>query len=132
MFSSLSCFLGVGFVLAGLGDDVMIGISVLNDVVLKDGELILDPDVDGIDESDILSSNNGLVDILREVCLLSSPLGIKYTFVDELLGFEHDGHVHVSSLLPRLLNSVVDIPMQFLCVHLSQSSQAIASNLHAF
>lgn len=53
MFSSLICFLGNIFVLASLGVDVMIGISVLNDDVLKDG----------MDESDILSSNNGLVDI---------------------------------------------------------------------
>jgi hypothetical protein len=36
--------------------------------------------------------------------------------VDELFGFEQDGQVHVSSLLPKLLNFVVDIPMQFLCV----------------
>jgi hypothetical protein len=50
--------------------------------------------------------------------LLSSPFGIEYILVDELFGFEQDGQVHVSSLLPRLLNSVVDIPMQFLCVHL--------------
>jgi hypothetical protein len=64
--------------------------------------------------------------------LLSSPFGIEYILVDELFGFEQDGQVHVSSLLPRLLNSVVDIPMQFLCVHLSPSSQAIDSVLHAF
>ena len=62
--------------------------------------------------------------------LLSSPFGINYILVDELFGFEQDGQVHVSSLLPKLLNYVVDIPMQFLCVHLSQSSQAINTVLH--
>jgi len=51
--------------------------------------------------------------------LLSSPFGIQYILVDELFGFEQDGQVHVSSFLPKLLNYVVDIPMQFLCVHLS-------------
>jgi hypothetical protein len=35
----------------GFGDDVMIGASGINDVALKDGELMLDPDVDGIDAS---------------------------------------------------------------------------------
>jgi hypothetical protein len=32
----------------GFGDDVMIGASGLNDVALKDEELMLDPDVDGM------------------------------------------------------------------------------------
>jgi hypothetical protein len=41
----------------------MIGASELNDVALKDGELMLDPDVDGIDASLMLSTNKGLVDI---------------------------------------------------------------------
>lgn len=93
---------------------------------------MLDPDVDGMDDSDILSAIKGLVDMFSVESLLSSPFGINYILVDELFGFEQDGQVHVSSLLPRLLNSVVDIPMQFLCVHLSQSSQAIDSVLHAF
>jgi hypothetical protein len=35
----------------------MIGASELNDVALKDGELMLDPDVDGIDASLMLSTN---------------------------------------------------------------------------
>jgi hypothetical protein len=42
----------------GFGDDVMIGASELNDVALKDGELMLDPDVDGIDASLMLSTAN--------------------------------------------------------------------------
>jgi hypothetical protein len=91
---------------------------------------MLDPDVDGMDDSDILSAIKGLVDMFSVESLLSSPFGIAYILVDELC--EQDGQVHVSSLLPRLLNSVVDIPMHFLCVHLSQSSQAIDSVLHAF
>ena len=55
----------------GFGDDVMIGASGLNDVALKDGELMLDPDVDGIDASLMLSTNRGLVDIFTDECLLS-------------------------------------------------------------
>ena len=95
---------------------------------------MLDPDVDGMDASDILSAIKGLVAMFSVESLLSSPFGIKYILVDELFGYvEQDGQFHVSSLLPKLLNSVVDIPMQFLCVHLSQSSQAaIDSVLHAF
>ena len=110
----------------------MIGDPVLKDVESKDCDSMLDPDVDGMDDSDILSAIKGLVDMFSVESLLSSPFGIEYILVDELFGFEQDGQVHVSSLLPRLLNSVVDIPMQFLCVHLSQSSQAIDSVLHAF
>lgn len=132
MFNILNCFLVAGLVLVGFGDDVMIGISVLEDVVLNDGELMLEPDVDGIDASDILYTIDGLVDIFCIECLLSSPFGIKYILVEELFGLQQDGQVHVSSLLPRLLYSDVDIPMQFLCVHLSQSSQAMDSILHAF
>jgi hypothetical protein len=110
----------------------MIGEPALKDVESKDCDSMLDPDVDGMDDSDILSAIKGLVDMFSVESLLSSPFGIEYILVDELFGFEQDGQVHVSSLLPRLLNSVVDIPMQFLCVHLSQSSQAIDSVLHAF
>jgi hypothetical protein len=44
----------------------MIGASELNDVALKDGELMLDPDVDGIDASLMLSTNEGLVDIFTD------------------------------------------------------------------
>jgi hypothetical protein len=53
-----------------IGDDVMIGESELNDVALKDGELMLDPDFDGIDASLMLSTNKGLVDIFTDECLL--------------------------------------------------------------
>jgi hypothetical protein len=130
-------FLGVSLLMVLVffvcfGDDVMIGDPVLKDVESKDCDSMLDPDVDGMDDSDILSAIKGLVDMFSVESLLSSPFGIEYILVDELFGFEQDGQVHVSSLLPRLLNSVVDIPMQFLCVHLSQSSQAIDSVLHAF
>lgn len=104
----------------------------LKDVASKGCDTMLDPDVDGMDDSDILSIIKGLVDIFSVESLLSSPFGIEYILVDELFGFEQDGQVHVLSLLPRLLNSVVDIPMQFLCAHLSQSSQDIGSVLHAF
>jgi hypothetical protein len=45
MLSILTCFLWVGLAFVGFGDDVMIGASELNDVALKDGELMLDPDV---------------------------------------------------------------------------------------
>jgi hypothetical protein len=48
MLSILACFLWVGLAFAGFGDDVMIDASELNDVALKDGELMLDPDVDGM------------------------------------------------------------------------------------
>jgi hypothetical protein len=48
MLSILACFLWVGLAFVGFGDDVMIGASELNDIALKDGELMLDPDVDGI------------------------------------------------------------------------------------
>ena len=65
---------------------------------------MLDPDVDGMDDSDILSAIKGLVDMFSVESLLSSPFGIEYILVDELFGFEQDGQVHVSSLLPRLLN----------------------------
>jgi hypothetical protein len=43
----------------------------------------------------------------------------------ELFGFEHDGHDHFSSLLPTSLNSAVVMPRHDLCIHLSQSSQAM-------
>ena len=133
MFNILRCFFVAGLVFVfGFGDDVMIGEPALTDVESKDCDSMLDPDVDGMDDSDILSAIKGLVDMFSVESLLSSPFGIEYILVDELFGFEQDGQVHVSSLLPRLLNSVVDIPMQFLCVHLSQSSQAIDSVLHAF
>ena len=106
----------------------MIGEPALKDVESKDCDSMLD----GMDASDILSAIKRSVDMFSVENLLSSPFGIKYILVDELFGFEQDGQVHVSSLLPKLLNFVVDIPMQFLCVHLSQSSQAIDSVLHAF
>ena len=130
-------FLGVSLLMVLVffvcfGDDVMIGEPALKDVESKDCDSMLDPDVDGMDDTDILSAIKGLVDMFSVESLLSSPFGIEYILVDELFGFEQDGQVHVSSLLPRLLNSVVDIPMQFLCVHLSPSSQAIDSVLHAF
>jgi hypothetical protein len=120
MFRILNCFFGTVFVFTGIGDDVMIGISVLKVEQLNDGEFMLDPDVDWMDASDILSAISGLVDMFSVECLLLSPFGIKYILVEELFGVEQDGHVQVSSLLPKLLNSVVDIPIQFLCVHLSQ------------
>ena len=123
MFNILRCFFVFGF-----GDDVMIGEPALKDVESKDCDSMLD----GMDASDILSAIKRSVDMLSVESLLSSPFGIKYILVDELFGFEQDGQVHVSSLLPKLLNFVVDIPMQFLCVHYSQSSQAIDSVLHAF
>jgi hypothetical protein len=66
MLSILTCFLWVGLAFVGFGDDVMIGASELNDVALKDGELMLDPDVDGIDASLMLSTNKGLVDIFTD------------------------------------------------------------------
>ena len=34
--------------------------------------------------------------------------------IDELFGFEQDGHDHISSLCPSLLYSVVDIPRHVL------------------
>jgi hypothetical protein len=49
----------------------MIDASELNDVALNDGELMLDHDVDGIDASLMLSTNNGLVEIFTDECLLS-------------------------------------------------------------
>ena len=132
MLSIRACFLCFGLSFAGFGDDVMMGVSELNDVVLKDGELMLDPDVDGIDASLMLSANKGLVEISIDECLLSSLHGTEYNIVDELFGLRQDGQVHISSLFPNLLNSVVDMPIHCLCVHISQSSQAIASVLHAF
>ena len=71
---------------------------------------MLDPDVDGIDASLMLSTNKGLVDIFTDECLLSPLHGTVYNIVEELFGLRHDGQVHVSSLFPNLLNSVVDIP----------------------
>jgi hypothetical protein len=47
-------------------------------VSLKDGELMLDPDVDGIDASLMLSTNKGLVDIFTDECLLSPLHGTVY------------------------------------------------------
>jgi hypothetical protein len=41
MLSILTCFLWVGLAFVGFGDDVMIGASELNDVALKDGELMI-------------------------------------------------------------------------------------------
>jgi hypothetical protein len=73
MLSILACFLWVGLAFAGFGDDVMIDASELNDVALNDGELMLDHDVDGIDSSLMLSTNNGLVEIFTDECLLSNP-----------------------------------------------------------
>ena len=93
---------------------------------------MFDADVDGIDASLMLSTNRGLVDIFTDECLLSPLHGTVYNIVEELFGLRHDGQVHVSSLFPNLLNSVVDIPIHCLCVHLSQSSQAMESVLHAF
>ncbi|CAG2247607.1 unnamed protein product [Mytilus edulis] len=52
----------------------------LKGVVLNDGELMLEPDVDGIDASDIPFAINGLVDILSVECLMSSP------FATQILG----------------------------------------------
>jgi hypothetical protein len=93
---------------------------------------MLDPDVDVIDASLMLSTNKGLVNIFTDECLLSPLHGTVYNIVEELLGLRHDGQVHVSSLFPNLLHSVVDIPIRCLCVHFSQSSQAMESDLHAF
>ena len=64
----------VGLAFVGFGDDVMIGASELNDVALKDGELMLDPDVDGIDASLMISTNKGLVEVFTDEYLLSSIL----------------------------------------------------------
>ena len=102
-------FLGVSLLMVLVffvcfGDDVMIGEPALKDVESKDCDSMLDPDVDGMDDSDILSAIKGLVDMFSVESLLSSPFGIEYILVDELFGFEQDGQVHVSSLLPRLLN----------------------------
>ena len=79
MFRILYCFFGTVFVFffIGLGDDVMIGISVLKVEQLNDGEFMLDPDVDGMDASDILSAISGLVDMFSVECLQLSPFGIK-------------------------------------------------------
>ena len=101
MLSILTCFLWVGLAFVGFGDDVMIGASELNDVALKDGELMLDPDVDGIDASLMLSTNKGLVDIFTDECLLFPLHGTVYNIVEELFGLRHDGQVHVSSLFPN-------------------------------
>jgi hypothetical protein len=62
---------------------------------------MLDPDVDGIDASLMLSTNRGLVDIFTDECLLSSLHGTVYNIVEELFGLRHDGQVHVSSLFPN-------------------------------
>jgi hypothetical protein len=105
MLSILTCFLWVGLAFVGFGDDVMIGASELNDVALKDGKLMLDPDVDGIDASLMLSTNKGLVDIFTDECLLSPLHGTVYNIVEELFGLRHDGQVHVSSLFPNLLQT---------------------------
>jgi hypothetical protein len=90
MLSILTCFLWVGLAFVGFGDDVMIGASGLNDVALKDEELMLDPDVDGIDASLMLSTNRGLVDIFTDECLLSPLHGTVYNIVEELFGLRHD------------------------------------------
>ena len=47
---------------------------------------VLDPDVAGMDASDILSAIKGLVAMFSVESLLSSPFGIKYILVDELFG----------------------------------------------
>ena len=96
----------------------------------NDGELILDPEVDGIESSAILSNKCGFVEMFIDL-FLSSPSEMLYIIVDELFGLEHDGHIHVSSLLPRLLYSLVDIRMQSRCVHWSQSSHAMDCVLQA-
>jgi hypothetical protein len=93
MLSILACFLWDGLAFVGFGDDVMIGASKLNDVALKDGELMFDPDVDGIDASLMLSTNKGLVDIFTDECLLSPLHGTVDNIVEELFGLRHDGHM---------------------------------------
>jgi hypothetical protein len=61
--------------------------------------------------SETLSSNTGLVEIS-----LSSAAGTEYRIL-ELLGLEHRGQLHVSSLSPSSSNSDEVSPMQVLCIH---------------
>ena len=86
------------------GDDVINGLSVLLNDMLEsnEGEFILDLEVDGIESSSMLSISCGFVEMLIELFLLC-PSEMLYIIVDELFGLEHDGHVHASSLFPRLL-----------------------------
>jgi hypothetical protein len=98
MLSILTCFLWVGLAFVGFGDDVMICASELNDVALKDGELMLYPDVDGIDASLMLSTNKGLVDIFTDECLLSPLHGTVYNIVEELFGLRHVKKIIISGV----------------------------------
>jgi hypothetical protein len=105
--------------------DILIGTETWLDANIISSEIIPDYCHYDMERRDRPKDPHGGVMIA-----VKQSLGIQYILVDELFGFEQDGQVHVSSLLPKLLNYVVDIPMQFLCVHLSQSSQAINSVLH--
>ena len=52
MFNILRCFFVAGFVF-GFGDDLMTGETALKDVESKDCDSMLDPDVDGMNASDM-------------------------------------------------------------------------------
>jgi hypothetical protein len=81
MFNILMCFFVAGLIFVfSFDDDVMIGESTLKDVESKDCDSMLDPDVAGMDASDILSAIKGLVDMFSVESLLSSPFGIKIYF----------------------------------------------------
>jgi hypothetical protein len=105
--------------------DIIIGTETWLDPTFRSSEIFPDYYLYDIERRDL--PNKGLVDIFTDECLLSPLHGTVYNIVEELFGLRHDGQVHVSSLFPNLLNSVVDIPIHCLCVHLSQSSQAMES-----
>lgn len=89
---------GLYFVFFYFSDAINSSSVLLNDVLeSKDGELILDLDVDGIEWSSMLSNNCGFVEMLT-VSLLLGPFGMWYIIDDELFGLERDGHFHASSL----------------------------------
>ena len=69
MFNILRCFFVAGFVF-GFGDDVMISEPALKDVESKECDSMLDPDVDGMDASDIycLPLKDWLICLALKVC----------------------------------------------------------------
>jgi hypothetical protein len=69
MFNILRCFFVAGFVF-GFGDDVMISEPALKDVESKDCDSMFDPDVDGMDASDIycLPLKDWLICLALKVC----------------------------------------------------------------
>lgn len=101
-----------------LGEDAIVGLSLMellaNDWSVSGSVLVLD--LVCSEMSDRLSSAEGCVDILTDLGLESLSSGTVYSVV-ELLGLKQFVHVHVSSLFPSRLNSVVDIPRQSLCSH---------------